>query len=119
MMTETDDRATRARTPMWVGGAVSIGIAVVACVMIWGLALPVTPPSAVCPAIYPPAAGCAGDARVLPASVWTVLIAGAAATAFGLGRRGWWGAVAGAAITGIIAVAGYLATWRMSVLFFV
>ncbi|GEM_PF-1804933 len=120
MMFDTDDRTSRAPLPMWIGGAVSVGIAVVALVMMWGLALPVTtPPGSVCLAIYPPPAGCAGDARVLPAAVWSALVTAAAAGAFGLGRRGWWAGAAGVAITAIVAVAGYLATWQMRVLLFV
>jgi hypothetical protein len=103
---------------MWLGGVVALAIAAVAVVSIWGIALPLTPPGGVCAAIYPPSAGCAGSSRLLPATIWSVLVAGAVATTLLLGRRGWWGAIAGAVITGIIGYAGYFATLYVRVLLF-
>ena len=117
-MTATETRTVRTILPVWIGGLVALVIAVIAVTSIWGVALPLTPPGAVCAAILPPTAGCAGDARLLPATVWTVLIAGAVATTLLLGRRGWWGSVAGVAITGIVGYAGYLATWQIKVFLF-
>lgn len=114
-MTITGSGMRTKRATFWVGAVVAVGIAAVALVSIWGIALPVTTP-AVCAAIYPPSAGCAGDARLLPATVWTILIVGAVAAACLLSRRGGWGALAGAFITGTIGLAGYFAALHMRVL---
>jgi hypothetical protein len=80
--------------------------------------LPIIPPGGVCAAILPPSAGCAGDARLLPATVWSVLIAGAVFATLLLGRRRWWGALAGIALTAIIGFAGYLATFHIRLFLF-
>ncbi|UOE44046.1 hypothetical protein [Agromyces larvae] len=114
-MVATASKNPSAQVSGWVGAAIALGIAAVALVWIWGMALPVTPPGTVCAAIHPPTAGCAGDARLAPAAVWTVLLAGAVAAAFFLGRRGWWGVLVGAVIAGGVGVAGYFATWSMNV----
>lgn len=117
-MTATQPNERRTRLSMWIGGAVALGIAAVTLFLIWGIALPVTPPDTICPAIYPPFAGCAGDARLLPAFVWSALVAVAVAAAFLLSRRSWLGVVAGAAITGVVGAAGYTATLYMNVFLF-
>lgn len=104
----------RTKLPMWVGGAVAIVIAVVALASIWGVVSPLSAPE-VCPAILPPSAGCAGDARLMPAWVWTVLIGVSVAVTSWLGRRGWWGAVMGVVITGVAGYVGYLAVWQIKV----
>lgn len=104
--------------PMWCAGVVAAAIAAAVLISIWRIALPLTPPGAICPAIYPPPAGCAGAARLLPAAVWSVLAGGAVVAALYLGRRGWWGAVAGAVITAAVGLAGFAATLYMRVFLF-
>ncbi|WP_448388616.1 hypothetical protein [Microbacterium aurum] len=102
------------RLPAWLGGVAALAIAVIAVVSMWGLALPLSPPSGVCAAILPPSAGCAGDARLLPAIIWSMLAAGAVTTALILARRWrWWGAVAGAVLVAIVGCMGYIATLYM------
>ena len=121
-MTETGTAAqgspARSLVPMWVGGVLAFGIAIVGIIAMWSIALPLTPPGTVCAAIYPPMAGCAGDARLLPASVWSVLACGAVAVTFLLGQRGWWGAATGVILTTIIVLAGHWATMFMRVFLF-
>ncbi|MBW1637815.1 hypothetical protein G3H63_01770 [Microbacterium resistens] len=117
-MVKTDTDSSRTRLQVWIGGALALVVAVIAIVSIWGIALPLTPPGGVCAAIHPPTAGCAGDARLLPATVWTVLIAGAVVVTTALGRRGWWGSLTGFIITGLAGYGGYLATWRIEVFLF-
>lgn len=85
----------------------------------WSIALPVTPPDVMCITIYPPAVGCAGDARILPAIVWSILAAASAALTFTLARRSWLGAVAGVVLTAMIGYAGYIATWNIQLFLFV
>ncbi|MFV0375300.1 hypothetical protein [Microbacterium sp.] len=113
------DAKAGTRPPVWIAGtAIALVIAVIALVAVWGIALPVTPPGGVCAAILPPSAGCAGDARLLPATVWSLLIAGAVFATLLLGRRRWWGALAGIALTAIIGFAGYLATSHIRLFLF-
>jgi hypothetical protein len=99
----------------WVGGALSLVIVAVSFFAIWTMALPVTPPETMCIAIYPPTAGCAGDARLLPAAVWSILGVAALGATLVLGRRSWWGAALGVVLTALIGVAGYVATVYMRV----
>ncbi len=107
------------RLPAWLGGVAALAIAVIAVVSMWGLALPLSPPSGVCAAILPPSAGCAGDARLLPAIIWSILAAGAVITALSLARcLRWWGAVAGAVLVAIVGCMGYIATLYMRPLLF-
>lgn len=106
--------------PVWLGGVVALAIAVIALVSMWGIALPLSPPGGVCAAILPPSAGCAGDARLLPAIVWSLLVVGAAMTTLLLGRRWRWrGAVAGVVLVAIVGYMGYRATLYMRPLLFV
>lgn len=113
------DAKAGTRPPVWITGTViALVIAVVALVAIWGIALPITPPGVVCAAILPPSAGCAGDARLLPATVWSLLITGAVFATLLLGRRRSWGALAGVALTAIISFAGCLATFHIRLLLF-
>ncbi|QAY72081.1 hypothetical protein ET445_00775 [Agromyces protaetiae] len=111
-MTNTEVRVA-AKASAWFASVVALAIAAVALIGIWNLALPVTAPGVVCAAIFPPTAGCAGDARILPAIVWSALVLIAAGAAFLLGRRGWLGALAGIVITAVVGGAGYYAVWAL------
>lgn len=97
-------------TPLLAGGLIAVAIAVLGLISMWTVALPVTPENMMCAAIYPPPAGCAGTARILPAAVWSALLVIATLVTLVLARRTWWGAVVGVTITGVVAFLGYWAT---------
>ena len=99
--------ADRARYAAWP--LVSIAVIVAFALLRMGnLAIPVWP-NEVCPTIYPPTPGCAGDTRLAPAALWcgiTLLAAAATVTGALSGRFTKQLSWVGVAVTGAIALFG-------------
>ncbi len=116
-MSDKEAGVTRRSAPVWLGGVASLAIAAAALFWIWTLAIPL-PPETMCTAIYPAPAGCAGTARLLPATVWSILVIAATIGAFTLHRRSWWGAAGWVVLTALIGICGYIATLHVRVFVF-
>lgn len=86
---------------------VPVALAVIGLWQIWNL---VVPRRGVCAAIYPPPAGCGGEARLVVAAAWTAVIVAALVATLTLGRtrRRW--AMLGTAWVTLAALAGWFAT---------
>ncbi|WP_166864328.1 hypothetical protein [Salinibacterium sp. ZJ70] len=100
-------RADRLRVVAWPAIATLV-IALFAFLRMWQLAIPV-PEGTVCAAVMPPPAGCAGDARIMPATVWSAIVGVASIVTIGLALSGratrqvvW----IGVALTGALALFG-------------
>lgn len=100
-------RADRLRIVAWPVIAALV-VTFFALLRIWQLAIPV-PDGVACAAVDPAPPGCAGDARIMPAIIWSgIVIAGAVTTAVlafsgRVARQVIW---AGVAITGVLALFG-------------
>ena len=99
--------ADRARHAAWPLLSIAVIVAF-ALLRMWNLAIPVGP-NEVCAAIHPPTPGCAGDARLAPAALWSglTLVAATVTMAAALSGRfakqiSW----VGVALTGAIALFG-------------
>lgn len=100
-------RADRLRVVAWPIIATLV-VAIFALLRMWQLAIPV-PEGTMCAAIEPAPPGCAGDARILPAAIWSGIVIFVTALTVGLAlsgrvaRQAIWG---GVAVTGVLALFG-------------
>lgn len=89
-MSRTADRADRGadrlRLVAWPLLATAV-VALFGILRMWQLAIPL-PEGTVCIAVVPAPAGCAGDARLAPAALWSALVGIAAAVTAGLALSG-------------------------------